>query len=112
MHQEKYNLTWHTYSDHLRDMMKDMMMNDDFADVTLVTEDKKHMRAHKNIMSACSPIFRDIVTFDKKSHSIIYLKGIHFSELESIMQFIYFGEATFYEERTNEFISVAISLWK
>ena len=85
-------------------------MNDDFADVTLVTEDKKHMKAHKNILSFCSPIFRELITLDKKSNSIIFLRGIHFSELESIMQFIYFGEATFHEERMMEFLAVAKSL--
>ena len=55
MHQEKYNLTWHSYSDHLRSMMKELMMNEDFADVTLVTEDKKQIKANISILSACSP---------------------------------------------------------
>ena len=47
MHLEKYSLTWKAYSDHLRDMMKELMMNDDFADVTLVSEDKKHIKHTK-----------------------------------------------------------------
>ena len=54
MDQEKYTLTWHTYPDHLRGMMKEMMMSEDFADVTLVTDDKKTVKAHRNILSACS----------------------------------------------------------
>ena len=86
-------------------------MNDDFADVTLVTEDKKHMKAHKNILSACSFVFKDMFQQeDMKSNSFIYLRGVQFSKLESIMQFIYLGEATFYEERMNEFLAVATSL--
>ena len=47
MHQEKYSLKWQTYPDHLKSMMKELMM-----------------------------------------------------------QFIYLGEATFYEERMNEFLAV------
>ena len=39
----------------------------------------------------------------------MYLRGIQYSELESIMQFIYLGEATFYEERMDEFLAVAKS---
>ena len=35
MHQEMCTMTWQTYSNHLKDMMKELMMNDDFADVTL-----------------------------------------------------------------------------
>ena len=44
MLQEKCSLTWHTYSDHLKIMMKEFMMNEDFSDVTLVTEDKQALR--------------------------------------------------------------------
>ena len=40
----------------------------------------------------------------------MYLRGIQFSEMESIMQFIYLGEATFYKERMVEFLDVAKSL--
>ena len=107
---EKYSLSWDTYSDHLKDMVKEMIRNDDFADVTLVSEDRKHIKAHKNILSACSPVFRDIVKINQNVAPIIYLRGIYFSELESIIQFIYLGEATFYKERMNEFIIVAKSL--
>ena len=92
MHPEKYSLTCHTYSDHLRGMMKELMKNGDFADVTLVCEDKKHIRAHKNILSAFSPVFKDIVKLENSVKPIIYLKGINYSEMESIIQFMYFGE--------------------
>ena len=110
MNQEKYNLTWHSYSDHLKSMMKDLMVNEDFSDVTLVTEDKKQIRANISILSACSPVFKDILKKEKNSNQIMYLRGIQFPEMESIMQFIYLGEATFYEERMDEFLAVAKSL--
>ena len=41
---------------------------------------------------------------------VIYLRGIQHSEIESILQFIYLGEAKFYEERMNEFLNVAKNL--
>ena len=107
MHPEKYSLTWHTYSDHLKSMMKELMINEDFSDVTLVTEDKKQIKAHINILSACSPVFKDILKKEKNSSTVMYLRGIQFSEMESIMQYIYLGEATFYEERMDEFLAVA-----
>ena len=110
MHQEKYSLEWHTYSDHLKSMMKELMMNEDFSDVTLVTEDKKQIKANICILSACSPVFEDILKSEKNSNQILYLRGIQFSEMELIMQFIYLGEATCYEERMEEFLAVARSL--
>ena len=66
MHQEKYSLAWHTYSDHLKSMMKELMMNEDFFDVTLVTEDKKHIRANTYILSTCSPVFKYILKKENK----------------------------------------------
>ena len=44
------------------------------------------------------------------SHPVICLRGIQYSEIESILQFIYLGEAKFYEERMNEFLSVSKNL--
>ena len=85
-------------------------MNEDYSDVTLVTEDKRQIKANINILSACSPIFKDFLKKENKSSTIMYLRGIQYSEMESIMQFIYLGEATFYEERMDEFLAVAKSL--
>ena len=110
MHQEKYSLTWHSYSDHLKNMMRELMMNEDYSDITLVTEDKKQIQANRNILGACSPFFKDILKKEKRSNTMMYLRGVQYSEMESIMQFIYLGEATFYEERTEEFLAVAKSL--
>ena len=85
-------------------------MNEDFSDVTLVTEDKRQIKANISILCASSSVFKDILKKEKNSSTLMYLRGIQYSELESIMQFIYLGEATFYEERMDEFLAVAKSL--
>ena len=109
--QEKYTLAWRSYSDHLREALGDMMSSNEFADVTLVTDDKQQIRAHRNILSACSPVFKSILQIDSNNvNPIIYLRGIQHSEMESIIQFIYRGEARFYEERMNEFLLVSKNL--
>ena len=111
MQKDKYTLTWHTYSDHLKDILKELSSDDSFADVTLVTDDKKQIKAHRNILSACSSVFKEILQINSNnSHPVIYLRGIQHSEMESILQFIYLGEAKFYEERMNEFLNVAKNL--
>ena len=61
MHQEKYSLAWHAYTDHLKSMMKDLMMNEDFSDITIVTEDEKQIKANIIILSACTSVFKDIL---------------------------------------------------
>ena len=111
MLQENFNVTWHNYTDHLREMLEEMHFDDSFADVTLVTDDKRRLKAHKNILSACSSVFQEILQIDtNNNHPVIYLRGIQHSEMESILQFIYLGEAKFYEERMNEFLTVAKNL--
>ena len=111
MDQDKYTLHWHTYSDHLRDILKEMSSDDSFADVTLVTDDKKQIKAHRNILSACSSVFKEILQINtNNNHPVIYLRGIQYPEMESILQFIYLGEAKFYEERIKDFLTVAKNL--
>ena len=72
MHQEKYNLTWHAYSDHLQEMLHGMMASQDFTDVTLVCNDQKKIKAHKVVLSACSPVFRNILSENNHPHPMIY----------------------------------------
>ena len=110
MHKEKYSLKWYTYSEHLSSMMNELMMNEDFSDVTLVTEDKEQIKANIHILSICSPVFHNILKKEKNSNQILYLRGVQYSEMKSIMQFIYLGQATIYKERIDEFLAVAKSL--
>ena len=111
MYFDNYNLSLHTYSDHVTFILREMMTSKDFADVTLVTEDKKHLRAHRYILSACSSVFKNILEIDPHNNNpLIYLKGIEYLDMESILNFIYLGEAKFQEERMDQFLLVAKSL--
>ena len=110
MNQEKYNLNWHTYSDHLREMLHKMMKSDELTDVTLVCDDQKQFKAHKIVLSACSTVFKNIIDSLPSSSSVIYLRGIQHHEMESILEFMYLGVATFYQERMSEFLNVAKNL--
>ena len=106
---EKFNLTWHTFASHGHDLFKNLMDTQEFTDVTLISDDQHQYRVHKFILSACSTVFRKILTSNSHNSSI-YLRGIHHEELESVLQFIYLGEASFYHERMNEFLNVAKNL--
>ena len=107
-HQEKSIFSWHTYTDHLRDMLKEMMTSNDFADVTLVCDDKKEIKAHRNILSACSPVFKNMLKIDQQSnHPVIYLRGIQHLEMESILKFVYLGETSIHQDSLTEFIQTA-----
>ena len=110
MNEEKFGLTWDTYTDHLRGMLHDMMTSNDLTDVTLFSEDRKQFKAHKVVLSASSSVFKSIIRENYSTNPVIYLRGILSHEIESILQFIYLGKATFYQQRMNEFLQVGRSL--
>ena len=109
--QEMHTLTWNRYSDHLREMVNEMMTSSQFADVTHVTDDKHLIRAHRNILGACSPVFKNNLNLDSSiANPVIYLIGIQNSEMESIRQLIYQGKTSFNEERLSELLTVSKNL--
>merc|ERR1712126_757327 len=91
-------------------MLHEMMKSNELTDVTLVCDDKKQFKAHKNVLSACSSVFKSIINDLPQNNSVIYLRGIQHQEVETILEFMYLGVATFYQERTNEFLNVAKNL--
>merc|ERR1712208_226595 len=81
-----------------------------YTDVTLVSDDQTQFKAHKIVLSACSPVFKKIIDSNPSQHPLIYLRGVQSYEVESILQFMYLGEGRFYHERMGEFIKVAQDL--
>ena len=104
---EEEFIMWDSFSDHIMDMMKELMTQHDFADVTLISEDKRTFKAHKNILSSFSPFFKDILQVDASRTPFIFLRGISGCELQSIIHFIYFGNATFSQDRIKDLITSA-----
>ena len=100
------NLTY--YSDKLKKMMKNLMNSDDSTDVTILCEDKTKLKAHKFVLCAFSPVFNSVINdLPKTDKSVIYLRGVLSQEMNSILKFMYLGQATLYQERVNEFLNVA-----
>ena len=107
---EKYTLNWQTFTDHLQLMFKDLYEEEKHSDVTLVCDDQTQFKAHKMVLSACSPVFKKIIDNNPSQHPLIYLRGIHSYEMESILQFMYLGEGIFFYDRMGEFMKVAKDL--
>ena len=108
------NMAWESqsYSDHLKEMLQEMFTANSFTDVTLITDDKKHIQAHRNILSASSPVFKDIFQIDrnKQNHSVIYLRGVKSLDLEAILEFIYLSQTSMHEKKMRNFLLVAKDL--
>ena len=78
-------------------------------DVTLVCENEQ-INAHKVIISSCSPFFRNILTRNPHKNPLLYLKGVHFADMKSVLDFMYHGEVSVSQENLNNFLSVAEDL--
>ena len=101
------DLSWQNFSQHLRGLLEDVLTSKDFTDVTIISEDQEQFRAHKMVLSASSPVFRNIINCLPAKDPVIFLKGVKQEEMKSILEFIYIGQASFCEERLQEFLKVA-----
>merc|ERR1719187_3128639 len=107
---EKYDLKWKTFNEHLVEVFKDLGEEGHFSDVTLVSDDQVQTPAHKVVLSACSPVLKTLLVNNPHSHPLLYLRGIKQTELQAILKFMYFGETQIFENRINDFVSVAKDL--
>ena len=103
-------MDWKAFPEHLKLMSKELYDDEKYVDVTLVSDDQFQFRAHKIILSACSPVFRNIIDFSPNQNSFIYLRGVESQELKPILQFMYLGEGKLPYERMGVFLKVAKDL--
>ena len=106
---QKLNIKWHTFMLHGVDLLRELMESKRYFDVTLVSNDYFHFKAHKFILSACSTVLKNKLERNSGDTSI-HLEGIQHEELESILQFMYLGETAFYLERKDDFLKAVRAL--
>ena len=88
---------------------QELRMEDNFCDMSLACEDKI-IKAHKVIISFYSPIIKSILMSNETSHSLIYLKGVRYKDLQYLIEFMYQGKVVIPEEDVSCFLEVAEDL--
>jgi len=106
---EKFCLQWSEFEASISDGFRELREKKDFFDVTLACEDKQ-VQAHRVIISACSPFFNNVLRRNPHQHPLLYLKGVKYKELLSILDFMYMGEVNLPQEELNSFLAVAEEL--
>ena len=101
---------WEEHHDKTKDSWRHLFESNKFTDVTLVCGDQKTIEAHRLILSACSPVFAKILDQNTSPHPWIYLRGIDYEELKSIIEFIYLGASSLESSKVNEFFEIAADL--
>ena len=92
---EKFCLRWNDFESNVSSAFRDIREEKDFFDVTLACDDDSQIQAHKVIIAACSPFFRNILRKNSHQHPLLYLKGVKYRELISVLNFMYQGEVSF-----------------
>lgn len=86
-------ITWKSQTESFTQMLNDLTMTGNFADVTLVLDDQSQIKSHKVILAAVSQFFRDILDdADVQEDLTIHLSEVQYDELESLLLLIYCGD--------------------
>ena len=89
--QQQFCLRWNDFQTNMVASFKHLRDEKSFCDVTIATEGQ-HTKAHKMILCACSPYFKNLLEQNPAKHPIIILKDVPFQHLTAILEFMYAGE--------------------
>ncbi|XP_011863182.1 PREDICTED: protein jim lovell [Vollenhovia emeryi] len=95
--QSHYSLRWHNHLNHIQRAFEELLHAETLVDVTLICADSS-VKAHKVVLSACSPFFERIFAENPCKHPVIVLKDFSHHELSTLVHFIYRGEVQIAQE--------------
>ena len=107
MSKELLNLTWNEFTTSTAKSYKDLFDEQDFADVTLVSDDDKEVKCHKVVLGSSSPVFKRILSKISHQHPLIYLSGVEYPQLNCLLRFIYLGQTDVTHDDLERFMLVA-----
>ena len=94
--EESLLLKWDKFDENVKQSFTEFQDKGYFFDVILACEDKE-VKAHKLILSACSPFFKRLLLkkhVANNLHPLIYLRGVKADQLDAVLAFIYQGEVS------------------
>ena len=107
---KKFSVEWNDHQSAWKKSLSELRTKDDFADVTLVTEDKMKFSGHKVLLSSCSNTLKFILKDNIHSNPLLYLCGINSENLGFILDYIYCGEVKLLQEQLEDFLESARKL--
>ena len=101
------SLSWDKFQSNAEHTFRNLRNDPHFTDVTLVCRDYEHIQAHKVILSSCSPFFKHILVNSPHKNPLLFLNGVTSDDLQSLLQFMYSGEAQVKDENLPQFLFTA-----
>ena len=105
-----YQLEWTDFYTNFDLNLKVLFKEKRFDDATLVSDDQVYFKAHKLILSVSSPVIKDLLMKNPHPNPTIYLRGIHSTELESIIHYVYSGEIRTSQKKRKKILDIAEDL--
>ncbi|XP_029673866.1 protein jim lovell [Formica exsecta] len=95
--QSLYSLRWNNHQAHIQQFFQELLHEENLVDVTLICAETS-VKAHKVVLSACSPFFQRIFAENPCKHPVIVLKDFSNHELSTLIDFMYGGEVKIAQE--------------
>jgi len=103
---QQFCLRWNEFQSNMVSSFKHLREEKSFTDVTLAC-DGQTCKAHKMVLSACSPYFKALLEENPSKHPIIILKDVPFSHLQAILEYMYAGEVNVSQADLPAFLKTA-----
>ncbi|XP_037719718.1 protein bric-a-brac 2 isoform X2 [Drosophila subpulchrella] len=106
---QQFCLRWNNYQSNLTNVFDELLQSESFVDVTLSCEGHS-IKAHKMVLSACSPYFQALFYDNPCQHPIIIMRDVNWSDLKALVEFMYKGEINVCQDQINPLLKVAETL--
>lgn len=103
---DQFCLKWNNFQSSIITAFESLQNTQDLADVTLTCEGVS-VKAHKIILSACSPYFRTVFKENPCPHPIVILKDVYYIDLLAVLNFMYHGEVLVSKDQLKSFLQTA-----
>ena len=107
---EKVSLKWIDYQSNFNRSLAEFRNQTDHSDVTLITDDMVKFSAHKIILSSCSNMFKFIFKDSAHANPLLYLGGVSSVNLGFVLDYMYHGEVSLFQEQLDSFLESAQKL--
>ncbi|CAI6355161.1 unnamed protein product [Macrosiphum euphorbiae] len=104
-----FQLRWSNHQSTLISLFDTLLESGALSDCTLAAEGQ-YLKAHKVVLSACSPYLELLLSQHNEKHPIVILKDVMFQDLKSLMDYMYRGEIKISNNQLSSFMRAAESL--
>jgi len=85
--------------------------DEEFCDLTLISSDGVKIKAHKVILASLSSGFETMLrNEDHRQHALLYLRGVTYSQIVYLLDFIYNGQVSVNRDELEDFLNLANDL--